>query len=251
MERTQGPRVPSASAYPAQTWPQAHIWDFWSPGLWLRLRGHAGLLNQDRAPPTLAIFKMSRQSLGCLGCPPCGPYRHVSPPGRRPIAWQPWVAHPTGRGRSDACAGRHTAGTQLMLIELANDRSLADSLEGTRLCPRGLGPRLLHWKQESLWTHSPSRPCGGEGGRDTQLGGEAGNISPLCGGLTTAGTTGQGLRNRRGVGGEEGVEPHPGVHGTAPGHDDSPDDSGVGSGPGVPFTFPAHHQIPGQPGIYS
>ena len=85
-----------------------------------------------------------------------------------------------------------------MLIELANDRSLADSLEGTRLCPRGLGPRLLRWKQESLWTQSPSRPCDGEGGRDTQLGGEAGNISPLCGGLTTAGTTGQGLWNRTG-----------------------------------------------------
>ena len=41
--------------------------------MWLRLRGHAGLLNQDRAPPTLAIFKMSRQSRGAWSVP------HVAP----------------------------------------------------------------------------------------------------------------------------------------------------------------------------
>lgn len=157
---------------------------------------HAGQLQDEAA-----------RAWGCLGCPPRGPYRHTSPPGRRLIAWQPWVAHPTGRGRCDACAGWHTAGTQLMLIERANDCSLADPLEGTRLCPRGLGPRLLRWKQESLWTHSPSRPCSGEGGRDTQLGGEAGNISPLCGGLTMAGTTGQGLLNRPSGRGRKGWTP--------------------------------------------
>lgn len=45
--------------------------------------------------------------------------------------------------------------------------------------------------------HSPSRPCGGEGGRDTQFCGKAGNASPLCGGLTMAGTTGRDFETGR------------------------------------------------------
>lgn len=62
-----------------------------------------------------------------------------SPPGRGPVTLggpPDWA----GVGPLRALAG-HIAGTQLILLERVDNSSLADSLEGTRLCPgaRGYG----------------------------------------------------------------------------------------------------------------
>lgn len=150
--------TPSASASPAQTWPQAHGWDLGSPGL-LQPQDEAGLLHHGGPHPRLPAG-LQDEATRFWGHPGGGLPHQVPTTCAHQGGGQSHsnLGHPLNWARAGlprTLAG-HTAGVQLTLAERVNDCLVAAPWRAPGPLPEAQGRR-------HPWKPSPCRPRGREG----------------------------------------------------------------------------------------